>query len=230
MLYKIGVCDSCEHNIEKVNEFLCSADITFNLLQSTNSEHFLNIITTDRPDVIFLDIELELRESTSPGKQIKKMYPNTIIIYVTAFEIYVLKAFQERAFQYLIKPIEKEQFLEIFHEARTYIRREKTVELNNKFFTVKETGETISIPYKEILYFKKKNDRIYIQKKDGEKIEFSGDFTLLQQKIENDLFLRCHENFIVNTGKIRNCKNKNLILDNNKTIPLCRKVNRAMYG
>jgi two-component system LytT family response regulator len=57
-----------------------------------------------RPDVLFLDIQMP---RISGLEMVGMLDPNTpYIVFLTAFDEYAVKAFEEHAFDYLLKPIE----------------------------------------------------------------------------------------------------------------------------
>ncbi len=70
-----------------------------------NAIDALKTINQTRPDVVFLDIQmprvtgLELLAMLDPDTMPK-------VVFVTAYDEYALQAFEENAFDYLLKPVE----------------------------------------------------------------------------------------------------------------------------
>jgi two-component system LytT family response regulator len=85
---------------------------------STNPEAAIEAISTDPPDVLFLDIQMPGLNGFDLLARLKRQ---PIVIFTTAYDQYALKAFEVNSIDYLLKPIEPEQLeralkkLEQFH-------------------------------------------------------------------------------------------------------------------
>lgn len=83
----------------------------------TNAIEALKVINRERPDVIFLDIQmprisgLELIGMLDPDEMPR-------IVLVTAFDEYAVAAFEENAFDYLLKPVEPDRFRKTLERIR----------------------------------------------------------------------------------------------------------------
>ncbi len=74
-----------------------------------NAVEALKGINRDHPDVVFLDIQMP---RISGIELLGMLDPETMprIVFVTAFDEYAVAAFEENAFDYLLKPIEPDRF------------------------------------------------------------------------------------------------------------------------
>jgi len=73
----------------------------------TNSKHGLEGIVKQKPDLIFLDVELENNVSAFDLiKQLDKNLYRPFIILVTGFSQYSIKAIKNEVFDYIIKPVD----------------------------------------------------------------------------------------------------------------------------
>ncbi|HHM02903.1 MAG TPA: response regulator transcription factor [Caldithrix abyssi] len=66
----------------------------------------IELITTYKPDVIFLDVQL--KEETG-FTLLEKINVDLKIIFITAYDQYAIRAFEVNALDYLLKPIDKER-------------------------------------------------------------------------------------------------------------------------
>ena len=64
----------------------------------------LTFLEKNSVDAIFLDINMPDMNGISLGKIITKMYPDTKIIFITAYKDYAVDAFEIKAYDYLLKP------------------------------------------------------------------------------------------------------------------------------
>lgn len=88
-------------------------------------------ITLHSPDLIFLDIQMK---DMSGFDVLKKL--NTaqmpLVIFITAFDSYAVKAFEYLAFDYLLKPFKKDRFLNSVSRALHHFEAKKVPHSNEK--------------------------------------------------------------------------------------------------
>ncbi|MEZ9385608.1 LytR/AlgR family response regulator transcription factor [Vibrio lentus] len=63
------------------------------------------------PDVVFLDIRMPELDGISLAKQLNKLDSPPLIVFITAYDEYAVKAFEHNAMDYLLKPINEERLL-----------------------------------------------------------------------------------------------------------------------
>ncbi|MDH5893736.1 LytR/AlgR family response regulator transcription factor [Vibrio splendidus] len=64
-----------------------------------------------KPDVAFLDIRMPELDGISLAKQLNKLASPPLIVFITAYDEYAVKAFELNAMDYLLKPINEERLL-----------------------------------------------------------------------------------------------------------------------
>lgn len=162
-----------------------------------NALDAIQAISREKPDVLFLDVQMPVINGFELlGMIDEKVMPS--VVFVTAYDEYALKAFEENALDYLLKPVEKG-------------RLGKTVEKLKKRFSegIKPvfTGPDIKkipcihslkkiklINTAEVEYVRSGDAGVYVICRTG---EFYTDLTL--QVLENKTNLvRCHKQFLIN--------------------------------
>ncbi|MCL4110801.1 UNVERIFIED_CONTAM: hypothetical protein GTU68_010178 [Idotea baltica] len=63
------------------------------------------------PDVVFLDIRMPELDGISLAIQLNKLDSPPLIVFITAYDEYAVKAFEHNAMDYLLKPINEERLL-----------------------------------------------------------------------------------------------------------------------
>ncbi|RPE99047.1 LytTR family two component transcriptional regulator [Vibrio crassostreae] len=63
------------------------------------------------PDVVFLDIRMPELDGISLAKQLNKLASPPLVVFITAYDEYAVKAFEHNAMDYLLKPINEERLL-----------------------------------------------------------------------------------------------------------------------
>ncbi|MDF2878172.1 MAG: hypothetical protein K0S30_1268 [Clostridia bacterium] len=77
-------------------------------------------ITEQKPDIIFLDIEMPEISGIQLFNQIIETYGFISIVFVTAYDQYAIKAFELHAMDYILKPIEEERIRQAIKRAELY--------------------------------------------------------------------------------------------------------------
>lgn len=75
----------------------------------TDPRQALAGIALEKPEVVFLDIEMPEINGISLAEKIQVFAPRTNIVFVTAYREYAIQAFELNAIDYLLKPIQKER-------------------------------------------------------------------------------------------------------------------------
>src|SRR5579883_2724891 len=80
----------------------------------SNIDDAIIAIKANRPDLLFLDIEL----ADGTGFDILDKLPDikAHVVFITAYEHYSLKAIKHHAFDYILKPIAPQEFSKTVHE------------------------------------------------------------------------------------------------------------------
>jgi DNA-binding LytR/AlgR family response regulator len=222
MKYVIGICDDNYEQIllikQYLNNFPWKGELT--IIESTQADKFLSLLQENKPDFVFLDIDMGEVNGIELGKKIRKVFKNMVIIYVTGHENYAIEAFQVRAFHYLLKPIVISTFNEVVSETIEFLGKMNSKNIQ-KNFIVKTKKEIISIDYNDIYYFEKINRKIKIHSKSRD-ILYYDNFSNLSNEIDSDDFLRCHQGYIVNIDKIKSLRNRTLFLYGDYELPVSR--------
>ncbi|MFZ4716932.1 MAG: LytR/AlgR family response regulator transcription factor [Chthoniobacterales bacterium] len=67
------------------------------------------LVEAEKPDVIFLDIQLPRRSGFKLLPLLEKVDPQPAVVFVTAFDEYAIRAFEANALDYLTKPVSPER-------------------------------------------------------------------------------------------------------------------------
>ena len=73
--------------------------------KATNGLEAMQSIQQFEPDVVFLDIRMPELDGISLAKQLNKLDSPPLVVFITAYDEYAVQAFEDNAFDYLLKPI-----------------------------------------------------------------------------------------------------------------------------
>ncbi|MEQ8523696.1 LytTR family DNA-binding domain-containing protein [Gracilimonas sp.] len=126
---KVAIVDDEKYSVERIQQIL-TAEKTVTIIGCYNdSEEAIDEINKLRPDLVFLDIEMPAKNGFDVLSEIEFNVP--LIVFVTAFSKYAVRAFEVNAFDYIHKPIDEERVLTIIEKAKYNIRYKRLL-ANNK--------------------------------------------------------------------------------------------------
>jgi len=178
-----------------------------------NGEEGIEKIETQKPDIIFLDIEMPRMNGFTMLQQIKNK--NFEVIFITAYDHYAIKAIKFSALDYLLKPVEVEDLkaaVEKVTQKRKQMDGNKRVELLVQNFLEEKTAhQRIAISSMEGLQFVTTNDIIYLEANsnytsfylaDNRKITATKTLKDFEEILPASMFIRIHHSYLINKNGI----------------------------
>lgn len=168
-------------------------------------------IMQHQPDLVFLDIQMP---KINGFEMLEIIDSQPAVIFTTAFDEYAIRAFEQHAVDYLLKPIAKprfdramEKFLDTQHRETD---RKNTQELVDKMQQtdgkleriVVKTGAKIKIiPAGSIIYLEADDDYVQIHTDDGTFLK-NKTMASFEEQLDPAQFVRVHRSFIVKIDHI----------------------------
>lgn len=195
-----------------LNEF-CPQVIIVGEAQSADDAELL--IKELDPQLVFLDIEMPFGNAFQLLERI--MPVNFEIIFVTAFDNYVLKAFKYSALDYLLKPVTIEELVDAVKRADFRIRQ-KTInpQLANLFNNQKVSkpgdqklvleqrdGAMVFITFNDIVKIRAEGGYTYIHTMEGKQYISDKSVKEYEDMLPEFIFFRIHHSFIINKNVIK---------------------------
>ena len=193
---RIAICDD-EKNIRQLREKKIvkqypRAEI---VLFSSGEELLLSDL---KIDILFLDIQMSGRDGMETAIELRKRDNDMIIIFVTAAEEYVFRAFDVKAFNYIVKPIDDEKFADVLRKAVDELdlvkKNEKGPE--EKYVMINKCGVHTKVILDDIVYAEVFNRKVVIYRMNDE-IEYYGKMSDLEALTGESLF-RPHRAYLIN--------------------------------
>jgi two-component system LytT family response regulator len=88
--------------------------------QCANGREALTAVTKHKPDVLFLDIQMP----GMSGFEVLAQLPAEslpVVVFVTAYDQYAIRAFEARAADYLLKPVDDSRFQSALERVRNQV-------------------------------------------------------------------------------------------------------------
>lgn len=203
--------------LEEIKYLLKNYDEVSIIGEANDGEKGFDLVENLKPEVVFLDINIPIYNGIELAKNIKNFDNSIIIIFITAFQKYALKAFEINALDYILKPIDEKRFemtMERLKASRSVTKTDNLdlsdkidalitkLDGNKKLITklsCEINGKTVFVNLDEILFCYAENEKTYIKTKNE---SFITNHTLQEIELKTTL-IRTHRSYIVNLDKIK---------------------------
>ena len=196
------------------------AENGYNILECKNTIEANNILKSQTPHVIILDINLGDKEKNgiSFAKEIKDRF-NIPFVFLTAYDnsLIVEQAIATKPHSYIVKPFKN---IDLITAVTLAIRHSTDGEKRKPMLLVKEGDYTIEIPIESICFIESDGNYIMIQTKDKKYKNRSTIKEVLDSLPESN-FVQTHRGYIVNKTMIEKISSKNVII-NDIAIPVSK--------
>ena len=170
----------------------------------------LKAIQQYQPDVIFLDIQMP---KINGFEMLELIEQPPAVIFTTAFDEYAIKAFEQHAIDYLLKPFNQERFNKAvakWVEQKNISTKSLTRELletasqspsQSHRIVVKNGSKIKIIPADDIHYLEAADDYVKIHTKDGAFLK-NKTMAYFEKVLDVQQFVRTHRSYLVNVQLI----------------------------
>jgi len=168
----------------------------------------IKAIAKYNPDLLFLDIHMDDGNGFDLINQSnKKDYE---VIFITGFDQHAIKAIRVGALDYIIKPVDNDEFRAAVQKAiQNYEKEnhlEKLIEISSEYFkgaekkrVILKTTDTVYAIYEDdIIYCRSDGNYTTFYTQQMEKIVVSKPLKQIEEILSDTIFIRCHQSYIVN--------------------------------
>lgn len=112
---------------------------------ASNLDEGIKIIKANRPDIVFLDIDMPEKSGLDIYKHFEE--PQFKIIFVTAYSEYAISALKKSATDYLLKPVNfielREALIKVSSEIESELKQHELEDRINHIFTADMVGQNV---------------------------------------------------------------------------------------
>ncbi len=206
--------------VEKLKRMILTARPQASIVHRTESvSETVSWLSTHQVDLIFMDIHLS---DGSAFQVFEELHVQTPIVFVTAYDKYAIKAFQNNGVDYLLKPINQEDLERTFvkierikqlpvpngDEAQTTSMRELILELSTekviyqKRFFVQSGQKLSTINVQDVAYFFSDQKMTFLRTTAGFDYILDDALDKIESKLDPDNFYRINRKFIISIQAI----------------------------
>jgi len=189
----------------------------------TDAIEAMEYLKTETVDLIFLDIHLPRISGVDFLKTMANLPP---VILTTAYPDYALESYELNVVDYLLKPFSFQRFIKAVSKvplknAPKHSPMDVNTPASRKELFIKSGYEHIRIAIDDIVYIKSDTD--YSELIMTNKKHLSAEpLRKWLDLLDNNLFIRVHKSFIVNTSKIIKVFGNQIRMTNDDVVPIGR--------
>ncbi|MBL4973764.1 response regulator transcription factor [Bacillus halotolerans] len=198
--------------------------------EAENIESAFDQMMDQKPDLLFLDVDLSGENGFDIAKRLKNMKNPPVIVFATAYDQYALKAFEVDALDYLTKPFDEErvrQTMKKYKKVKREIDEPEQISHASQHKLALSVGESIVIvDTKDIIFAGTEDGHVHVKTFDAS-YSVNDTLVVIEKKLPETDFLRVHRSFVVNTEYIKEIQpwfnsTYNLIMNDGSKIPVSR--------
>ncbi len=201
----------------------------------TNGREAIRAIKTQKPDLVFLDIQMPGFDGFSVVQGVMEVEP-PLFIFVTAYSDHALRAFEAKAIDYLMKPVDEQRLADALDRTRQRLHEKKQVDEVERLREVlaevapdamsempsSDNEAPASSRYEKLINIKDRGQIFRIDVDTIERIDAAGDYMCiytadnslilretmkdLEKRLDPRNFQRIHRSTIVNLSQVRQVK------------------------
>jgi two-component system LytT family response regulator len=212
MTIRVLIVDDEAPARERLRRFLEAVQEIEIIGEAQNGIQAVDIIETDRPDLVFLDIQMPGLDGFGVLEALHQPPP---IIFVTAYDEYAIQAFEVNALDYLLKPFSKERLEESLRRVKGKVQVDRPFEekLSSLLMTLAEREQYLTklavwkrsnvhlLGVDEIDWIGIEGNQIFVHV--GEELyPYHRPLAYLEKKLDPRHFFRVHRSAIVNLNRV----------------------------
>jgi len=198
----------------------------------SNGREAIRKIKTEKPDLVFLDIQMPGFDGFSVVKGVMEIEP-PLFVFVTAYQEHAIRAFEANAVNYLMKPVDVDKLADTIERVRQRIAEKKSAEEAEKLKNVLSEVAPDAVEnmpeqddstnrYEKLINVKDRGQIFRVDVDSIEHIEAAGDYMCiytgdnslilretmkdLERRLDPRVFQRVHRSTIVNLDQVRQVK------------------------
>ena len=231
MKIRIACCDDEKQQLELYKTMFTNIemrqDIKLNVEYFLSGNFMLERFQSEKNpfDLVYLDMDMDEKSGLDLAKEIRQNYhSDCLILFLTNYQKYMQNSFDVRAFQYMIKPVQFDEFERKFNAARKYLEKDDKNRL-----VLKIDEDNVVFFTNEIYYIEKeKSSKQFLVYLEDKCVVAKGVLSAIENQLLEQHFMRTHRSYLVNMKHIRRIQKNDLVLSNGNLVPISRRKEKEL--
>ena len=179
-----------------------------------NGPETVRALNSGRVDVALLDIQM-------PGLNgfdvLGLVGHRPLVVFITAYDEFAVRAFEERALDYLLKPVQQRRFDEMMQRVRAQLQRR-----TGTILTVPTATGNVLLDASEVDWIEAADYCAVIYSR-GIRYLVRESLKSLEERLDPAQFIRVHRGAIVCAGQVREVRRESVVLRDGTEVPVSRR-------
>ena len=200
---KVAIVDDEQHCIDHLVALLKPYGSKVDLSCFGSAEEAIEGLDSIHPDIVFMDVQLHAKTGFDVLSSLPKR--DFSLIFTTAYEAYAIEAFKFSAIDYLLKPVDKDDFEMAFQKAMDKVEQSQLTDRIKVLLShiSMEDNPTSNDGYaflsiEDIVRCQADINYTHIFTKDGKKYTASKTLKHFEKLLEGQHFFRIHNSHLIN--------------------------------
>jgi two-component system LytT family response regulator len=189
--------------------------------EASSGAEAVEMIQREKPELVFLDVQMPDWDGFQVLARVSGAH-SPVVVFVTAYDEYALRAFEVNAVDYLLKPYDDARFAAAVQRAKATIRRREADLVNarlSRLLQYLESAPPASSDANDRILVKSSGEIFFLKSAEIDWIEAEGDYmkfhvagkthlmretmARLEARLDPKKFIRIHRSTIVNVDRMR---------------------------
>lgn len=147
-------------------------------------------------DVMFLDINMPDANGLKLAGALQTLHFPPAVVFVSAYSEYAIDAFEVKAVDYLLKPVEMDRLKRAIETAEKAVAAQNRQQ-KNKQIACERAGKKVMVSTTDIKYCIARDDYAYVETTSG-KYFSPASLSSIEKQLDGYGFMRIHRSYLVN--------------------------------
>ena len=188
--------------------------------QAADGEVALAVLRRERPDVVFLDVEMPAKDGLIVAEELRTRERPPLIVFVTALDQYAVNAFEIEAADYILKPFDNARLRQVVGRVQRQLRRSALDDLDASTGVLGElSGSRLHGAAVDRLVIRESGTVVFLRPDEVDWVEAAGNYVRMRAGEEQHLvrstltsmygrlrrhgFVRASRSALVNLARVR---------------------------
>jgi DNA-binding LytR/AlgR family response regulator len=194
-MIRIAIVEDEETDASRLKEYLCQYSTEsrekFDIVVFTDGDEILENYTAEF-DIILLDVQMEFMDGMTAAKEIRKIDPEVVLIFVTNMAQYAIRSYSVDALDYILKPVSYFAFSQRLERAIARMKKR-----SQHFMTISIRDGVQKLDISKIYYVESQAHKLVFHTANSVYTS-SGAMQDLEEKLKGQGFYRGNKGYLIN--------------------------------